>query len=316
MYLVARTSDGFTPVYYPMAVTLVSFVVVLGMPEAARKALRCAQRRSSRARPGALRDWAASPVDFHKPLNSVGYFRSGAPPMTQALLGLPCITLFAWLSSSDRRRFPLRLVLTGLLAQLLLAALVLKVPLLRDALLVVNRLVLALQSATGAGTALVFGYLGGGFPPPAIPGFSGNTDLSATPGRPDPPSPASGWSSPTTPQGLPVLRALSLCTCCRHYPGTATGGTASLVRPVVSTFPDRVVGSACALTLSRLARRSLGLRPAHSRCHQFVARLTEGFRHFVTSLPAPVASGWSGCRVGLAPTGKRRLFTAHTQSCR
>src|SRR5246127_1448963 len=27
----------------------------------------------------------------------------------------------------------------------------------------------------------------------------------------------------------------------------------------------------------------------------------------------PVASGWSGCRVGLAPTGKRRLFTAHTQ---
>jgi hypothetical protein len=30
-------------------------------------------------------------------------------------------------------------------------------------------------------------------------------------------------------------------------------------------------------------------------------------------MTAPVASGWSGCRVGLAPTGKRRLFTAHTQ---
>ena len=29
---------------------------------------------------------------------------------------------------------------------------------------------------------------------------------------------------------------------------------------------------------------------------------------------APVASGWSGRRVGLAPTGKRRLVTAHTQS--
>ncbi|WP_235008017.1 hypothetical protein, partial [Caballeronia humi] len=27
-----------------------------------------------------------------------------------------------------------------------------------------------------------------------------------------------------------------------------------------------------------------------------------------------VASGWSGCRVGLAPTGKRHLFTAHTRS--
>ena len=42
--------------------------------------------------------------------------------------------------------------------------------------------------------------------------------------------------------------------------------------------------------------------------------LSEGFSHFVTSMTAPVASGWSGCRVGLAPTGKRRLFTAHAIS--
>src|SRR6202795_5278511 len=41
--------------------------------------------------------------------------------------------------------------------------------------------------------------------------------------------------------------------------------------------------------------------------------LSEGFSHFVTSMTAPVASGWSGRRVGLAPTGKRRLFTAHTR---
>jgi hypothetical protein len=31
-------------------------------------------------------------------------------------------------------------------------------------------------------------------------------------------------------------------------------------------------------------------------------------------MTAPVASGWSGCRVGFAPTGKRRLVTAHTPS--
>src|ERR1700704_3375567 len=42
--------------------------------------------------------------------------------------------------------------------------------------------------------------------------------------------------------------------------------------------------------------------------------LSEGFSQFVTSMAAPVASGWSVCRVGLAPTGKRRLFTAHTLS--
>jgi hypothetical protein len=43
-----------------------------------------------------------------------------------------------------------------------------------------------------------------------------------------------------------------------------------------------------------------------------VTSYTEGFSHFVTSMTAPVASGWSVRRVGLAPTGKRRLVTAHT----
>src|SRR5450830_1584683 len=84
--------------------------------------------------------------------------------------------------------------------------------------------------------------------------------------------------------GLPVFRALSLCTCCRQYPGAASGvhaaantpaqrlGVASLIHPAVSAFPEMAVGSACALSFSRLARRSLALRPAHSRCHQFVTR--------------------------------------------
>jgi len=42
--------------------------------------------------------------------------------------------------------------------------------------------------------------------------------------------------------------------------------------PDVSVFPDRVVGSTRALSFSRIARRSLALRPAHSHCHQFVTR--------------------------------------------
>src|SRR5438034_5502709 len=70
--------------------------------------------------------------------------------------------------------------------------------------------------------------------------------------------------------------------------------------------------TACASSFSRIAQRSLALRPAHSRCHQFVARLPEGFSHFVTSMTAPVASGWSIRRVGFTPTGKRLLITAHT----
>ena len=72
--------------------------------------------------------------------------------------------------------------------------------------------------------------------------------------------------------GFPVFRALSLCTCRRHYPGAASGRIASLIHPAVSAFPERVVGSACALSFSRFAQRSLALRPAHSRCHLFVTR--------------------------------------------
>jgi hypothetical protein len=45
-----------------------------------------------------------------------------------------------------------------------------------------------------------------------------------------------------------------------------------------------------------------------------VTRYTEGFSHFVTSMTAPVASGWSVRRAGLAPAGKRRLVTAHALS--
>jgi hypothetical protein len=110
------------------------------------------------------------------------------------------------------------------------------------------------------------------------------------------------------------LRALSLCTCCRQYPGAATRRRLRSSHPAVSAFPEIAVGSACTSSFSRLARRSLALRPAHSRRHLYVTCYTEGFSHFVSSMTAPVASGWSVHRVGLSPTGKRRLLTAHANS--
>src|SRR5271156_6637777 len=51
--------------------------------------------------------------------------------------------------------------------------------------------------------------------------------------------------------GLPVLRALSLCTCCRHYPGAAAGRRLRSSHPAVSAFPGRVAGSACTSSFSR-----------------------------------------------------------------
>src|SRR5208337_3826523 len=75
-------------------------------------------------------------------------------------------------------------------------------------------------------------------------------------------------------------------------------------------------GVAASSPRSSQASPSLALRPAHSRRHLYVTSYTEGFSHFVTSMTAPVASGWSVRRVGLAPTGKRRLLTAHANNGR
>lgn len=97
--------------------------------------------------------------------------------------------------------------------------------------------------------------------------------------------------------GPPVLRTLSLCTCCRHYPGAAAGWMISLVIPAVSAFPKRVVGSAYASSFSRFARRSFALRPAHSRCHQFVTRIPKASAissppQLLRLLPAGAVAGW------------------------
>src|SRR6266436_5389560 len=46
--------------------------------------------------------------------------------------------------------------------------------------------------------------------------------------------------------GLPVFRTLSLCTCCRHYPGAASGRTASLTSPRRISLPRKGGRVACA----------------------------------------------------------------------
>src|SRR5208337_2330251 len=53
-------------------------------------------------------------------------------------------------------------------------------------------------------------------------------------------------------------------------PRRGSWASSSLFRPAVSAFPGTAAGSARASSFSRLAQRSLTLRPAHLRCHQFV----------------------------------------------
>src|SRR5579871_2321715 len=83
-------------------------------------------------------------------------------PHLQSALGVFAIILFAWFISEDRRAVPWRPVFVGLILTFVLAALLLKVPQVKFAFVAINNAVEAIASATRAGTAFVFGYVGGG----------------------------------------------------------------------------------------------------------------------------------------------------------
>jgi CNT family concentrative nucleoside transporter len=79
----------------------------------------------------------------------------------QSVVGLAAFVALAWLLSENRRAVKPVMIVIGLLAQILLAVLLLRVPAMQTAFAAVNELVLGLQSASQSGTSLVFGYLGG-----------------------------------------------------------------------------------------------------------------------------------------------------------
>ncbi len=152
------------------------------------------------------------------------------------------------------------------------------------------------------------------FPPPALPGFRGTANLSATPERPASPSRASGWSSLTTPWGFPCCVRFPCVHAVATTPAQRLGVLVSLVTQPCQPSPIWLSGRPAHCPFR-------GLLGVHSRygLHTravtvYRDQLSEGFSHFVSSIAAPVASGWSGCRVGLSPTGKRRLVTAHTRT--
>lgn len=84
----------------------------------------------------------------------------------QSLAGLVAIPLFAWLLSEDRKAASgarlWRLVLAGIVLQIVIAAILLNIPPIRAAFDWPGRAVDALQAATAEGMRLVFGYLAGG----------------------------------------------------------------------------------------------------------------------------------------------------------
>ena len=82
--------------------------------------------------------------------------------IVQSMAGLLVFAGAAWLVSENRRKVSIKTVIAGIVIQLAVGVILLKLPLCRDFFISLNRLVLALEESTAAGTSMVFGYLGGG----------------------------------------------------------------------------------------------------------------------------------------------------------
>jgi CNT family concentrative nucleoside transporter len=96
----------------------------------------------------------------------------------QGVIGMVLLVVVAWLISENRKTINWRTVTGGLLLQLLLACVLIKLPASRLLFVWLNKAVLALEQSTMAGTSVVFGYLGGAPLPFAEP-FPGSAFVLA-----------------------------------------------------------------------------------------------------------------------------------------
>ncbi len=85
--------------------------------------------------------------------------------IVQSIIGLFVFLLIAWLVGENRRRVAMGTILGGVGLQLALGLLLLKLPVFKGVFFALNKVILALEEATRAGTSFVFGYLGGAEPP-------------------------------------------------------------------------------------------------------------------------------------------------------
>jgi CNT family concentrative nucleoside transporter len=99
-------------------------------------------------------------------------------PAFQSAFGFAAILALAWFASENRRAVPWRTVLAGAALQLALAAALLKLEVFKRFFLALNQVLLSLEQATQAGTAFVFGYVGGAPPPFAETGPGSSLTLA------------------------------------------------------------------------------------------------------------------------------------------
>ncbi|WP_339137864.1 MAG: nucleoside transporter C-terminal domain-containing protein [Candidatus Electrothrix sp. GW3-4] len=167
----------------------------------------------------------------------------------RGLAGMTALCLLAWLFSENKKQVRIKQVCAGLLIQLMLAALLLKLPFSKEVFLVLNKGVLLLQEATKAGTSFAFGYIGGGDLPFSEP-FPGASFILAF-------------------QALPIILVMSalsaLLTYWRILP--------ALVRLFSSLF-QKTMGIGGALAVGASANIFLGMVESPLLIRPYLARMT------------------------------------------
>ena len=167
----------------------------------------------------------------------------------QSALGVIALIAFAWAISENRRAVSPRRVATGLAITLVLAVLFLKVPPITAALGSANHVIDAIAEASRAGTAFVFGYIGGG-PLPFELKFPGNEFVLAF-------------------NALPIVLVMSVLTTLLFYWG--------ILPPIVKGFAyvlNRTMGVGGAVGLSTAANIFVGHVEAPLFIRPYLAQLS------------------------------------------
>jgi CNT family concentrative nucleoside transporter len=167
----------------------------------------------------------------------------------QSAFGVFALLALAWVVSENRRVVSLRQAAIGLGVTFAAALLLLKVPPVTAAFAAINRAVDALATATRAGTAFVFGYLGGGAAPFEVTAPAASFVLAF--------------------QALPIVLVMSVLTTLLFY--------WRILPPIVRGFSwalERTLGVGGAVGLSTAANVFVGMVEAPLFIRPYLAKLT------------------------------------------
>jgi len=173
------------------------------------------------------------------------------PAVLQGVVGLVGLVAIAWAFSENRRQLSWRVVIAGLLIQFVIAAILLKFPASQSLFLALNQAVGAVQSATQAGTAFVFGYVGGGKAPFAM------TD------------PAAGFVLAF--QALPLVLLMSALSALLYH-----WRILPLVVRSFAALLERTMGLGGAVGVSSAANAFVGMVEAPLLIRPYMAKLSRG----------------------------------------